>query len=90
MLMLKICAKCLHVLCYYDVEYFGKDNLTKLNNTIAIDVGIIKVNDKIEGNISKEIYENFKAITSVPGGVGLMTVAGVLMNIVKCSKMNIE
>ena len=76
--------------CYYDVEYFGKDNLTKLNNTIAIDVGIIKVNDKIEGNISKEIYENFKAITSVPGGVGLMTVAGVLMNIVKCSKMNIK
>ena len=61
-----------------------------VNNTIAIDVGIIKVNDKIEGNISKEIYENFKAITSVPGGVGLMTVAGVLMNIVKCSKMNIE
>lgn len=70
--------------CYYDVEYFGKDNLTKLNNTIAIDVGIFRVNEKLEGNISKDLYDSFKAITPVPKGVGPMTVAGVLINIKKC------
>lgn len=70
--------------CHYDVQYFGKDNLTKLNNVIAIDVGISRVNNKLEGNISKNMYEHFKAITPVPGGVGPMTVAGVLLNLAKC------
>lgn len=70
--------------CYYNVEYFGKDNLSKLNNTIAIDVGIFRVNGKLEGNIDKDLYDNFKAITPVPKGVGPMTVAGVLANIKRC------
>lgn len=70
--------------CYYDVEYFGKDNLAKLNKTIAIDVGMFRVNGKLEGNISKDLYDSFKAITPVPKGVGPMTVAGVLVNIKKC------
>lgn len=73
--------------CYYDVEYFGKDNLSMLKDTIAIDVGIFRINNKLEGNISKDIYENFKAITPVPGGVGPMTVASVLINLAKCYEM---
>lgn len=70
--------------CYYNVEYFGKDNLSKLKDTIAIDVGIFRVNGKLEGNINKDLYNSFKAITPVPKGVGPMTVAGVLSNIKKC------
>lgn len=72
---------------YFDVEYFGKDNLHLLNNTIAIDVGIARIQRKLVGNINKELYDDFKAITPVPGGVGPMTVASVLINIAKCEKI---
>lgn len=70
--------------CYYNKQFFGEENLDKLKNIIAIDVGIFKINDKLEGNIDKELYDNFKAITPVPKGVGPLTVAGVLANIKKC------
>lgn len=75
---------------YFDVEYFGKENLKLLNNTIAIDVGIAKVEDKLKGNIDTELYDYFQAITPVPGGVGPMTVACVLTNIAKCEKIQNE
>lgn len=75
---------------YFDVEYFGKENLKLLNNTIAIDVGIVKVEDKLKGNIDTELYDHFQAITPVPGGVGPMTVACVLTNIAKCEKIQSE
>lgn len=75
---------------YFDVEYFGKENLKLLNNTIAIDVGIAKVEDKLKGNIDTELYDYFQAITPVPGGVGPMTVACVLTNIAKCEKIQSE
>lgn len=75
---------------YFDVEYFGKENLKLLNNTIAIDVGIAKVEDKLKGNIDTELYDYFQAVTPVPGGVGPMTVACVLTNIAKCEKIQSE
>ena len=70
--------------CFYNTEFFGSENIEKLSNVIAIDVGISRVEGKLEGNISKELYDAFKAITPVPKGVGPMTVAGVLANIKKC------
>lgn len=75
---------------YFDVEYFGKDNLHLLNNTIAIDVGIARVEGKLKGNINTELYDYFQAVTPVPGGVGPMTVASVLMNIVKCEEIQTQ
>lgn len=75
---------------YFNVEYFGKDNLHLLNNTIAIDVGIARIQGKLVGNINKELYDDFKAITPVPGGVGPMTVASVLINIAKCEKIQFD
>lgn len=75
---------------YFDIEYFGRENLELLNNTIAIDVGIAKVEDKLKGNIDTELYDYFQAITPVPGGVGPMTVACVLTNIAKCEKIQNE
>ena len=70
---------------FFDIQYFGKDNLAKLSNIIAIDVGIFRIEDKLHGNINKELYDYFKAITPVPGGVGPMTIAGVITNIVLCA-----
>ena len=70
---------------FFDIQYFGKDNLAKLSNITAIDVGIFRIEDKLHGNIAKELYDYFKAITPVPGGVGPMTIAGVITNIVLCA-----
>lgn len=72
---------------FFDIQYFGKDNLGKLSNIIAIDVGIFRIEDKLHGNINKELYDHFKAITPVPGGVGPMTITGVLSNIIKCASL---
>lgn len=72
---------------YFDIQYFGKDNLAKLKNIVAIDVGIFRINNKLYGNISKELYESFEAITPVPGGIGQMTVASVISNIIKCASL---
>lgn len=72
---------------FFDIQYFGKDNLAKLSDIIAIDVGIFKILDKLHGNINKELYDYFKAITPVPGGVGPMTITGVLSNIIKCASL---
>lgn len=72
---------------YFDIQYFGKDNLAKLSSIIAIDVGIFRIEDKLHGNIVKELYDCFKAITPVPGGVGPMTITGVLSNIIKCASL---
>ena len=72
----------------YFNEKFFLDNrmLTEyLEDTIAIDVGINRDEEgKLCGDIDKELYEKFKAVTSVPGGVGVMTVLEVIKNSIEC------
>ena len=68
-------------------NHFNKNILEfyRLDNTIAIDVGINRDNEgKLCGDISKELYNEFKAVTSVPGGVGVMTVLEVIKNSIEC------
>lgn len=68
-------------------NYFNKEmfEFFKLKNTIAIDVGINRDNEgKLCGDIDKELYDEFKAVTSVPGGVGVMTVLEVIKNSIEC------
>lgn len=51
---------------------------------VAIDVGINKdENNKLCGDIDKELYPYFKRVTSVPGGVGVVTTLTVVSNIIK-------
>ena len=72
----------------YFNEKFFLDNrmLTEyLEDTIAIDVGINRDEEgKLCGDIDKELYDEFKAVTSVPGGVGVMTVLEVIKNSIEC------
>ena len=72
----------------YFNEKFFLDNrmLTEyLEDTIAIDVGINRDEEgKLCGDIDKELYEEFKDVTSVPGGVGVMTVLEVIKNSIEC------
>lgn len=53
-------------------------------NTIVIDVGINRdENGKIVGDVCQTVAHKCKAITPVPGGVGVMTVTSLLENIYK-------
>jgi methylenetetrahydrofolate dehydrogenase (NADP+) / methenyltetrahydrofolate cyclohydrolase len=66
------------------------------NGAVIIDVGITRVNDatakkgfRIKGDVKfDEISVKSSAITPVPGGVGLMTIAGLLKNTLLAYKTN--
>lgn len=58
---------------------------------IVIDVGIHKENDKWVGDVNfEEVEPIVEAITPVPGGVGPMTVAGLLYNTVRSAEKSGE
>lgn len=55
-----------------------------LSNKTLIDVGINRdINGKLVGDCDPELLEEFGAYTPVPGGVGPMTVACLMANVVK-------
>ena len=73
------------------VAAVGVPNLVKSDwvkkDSIIIDVGINKIENKIVGDVDFEGVKNkVKAITPVPGGVGPMTIACLLKNTVECFK----
>ena len=56
---------------------------------VVIDVGINRVNGKLEGDVDFEnVQKKTSYITPVPGGVGALTVAMLLSNILKSFKAN--
>lgn len=74
------------------VAALGKPGFVKANmvkeGAVIIDVGITRVDDataakgyRIKGDVAyDEVAQKSSAITPVPGGVGLMTIAGLLKN----------
>jgi methylenetetrahydrofolate dehydrogenase (NADP+)/methenyltetrahydrofolate cyclohydrolase len=55
---------------------------------VVIDVGIHRVNDKLVGDVDFEaVAPKAKAITPVPGGVGPMTIAMLMKNLVTAAKL---
>ena len=73
------------------VAAVGKPRMIKAKmvkrGAVVIDVGTTKVNDKLTGDVD---FEKVKAkasfITPVPGGIGPMTVASLMDNVVKAAK----
>jgi len=56
---------------------------------VVIDVGINRVNGKLVGDVDFEnVQKKVSYITPVPGGVGALTVAMLLSNILKSFKAN--
>ena len=84
------------------VAALGKPGFVKANmvkqGAIIIDVGITRVEDatakkgfRIKGDVDfDEVAPKSSAITPVPGGVGLMTIAGLLKNTLQAYKNNIK
>ena len=71
----------------------GRPNLIKGNmvkkNVVVIDCGTSKVNGKIRGDVDfGSVSKKASYIAPVPGGVGPMTVAMLLNNLVRMSKQN--
>jgi methylenetetrahydrofolate dehydrogenase (NADP+)/methenyltetrahydrofolate cyclohydrolase len=74
---------------------FVKANMVK-DGAIVIDVGITRVEDstakkgfRIKGDVAyDEVATKAAAITPVPGGVGLMTIAGLLKNTLQAYQQN--
>lgn len=58
---------------------------------VVVDVGINKVEGKIVGDVDfQEVKEVASYITPVPKGVGPMTIASLLENIICCYKMQVK
>ncbi len=76
------------------ITAIGKYNYIKnkwiKKNSIIIDIGInINKKKKIKGDIKiKSVIKKVKFITPVPGGIGPMTIAILLNNIMKLYKIN--
>ena len=76
---------------------FVKAEMVK-DGAVIIDVGITRVTDetakkgfRIKGDVAfEEVAAKAAAITPVPGGVGLMTIAGLLKNTLQAYQASIE
>ncbi len=71
----------------------GRPNFIKKEmikeKAILIDAGINQQNHKVVGDIDfKDVYHKCSLITPVPGGVGPMTIAMLLNNLIKSSLIN--
>lgn len=82
-----------HVNCHMSdiiISALGKPHtITKemlKDGAIVIDVGTTKVNGKILGDVHPNVAEKAKWLTPVPGGVGPMTVAMLLKNVVEATR----
>ncbi|MBT4856907.1 bifunctional methylenetetrahydrofolate dehydrogenase/methenyltetrahydrofolate cyclohydrolase [Candidatus Uhrbacteria bacterium] len=65
---------------------FIKKDMIK-DGAIIIDVGTNKVGDKTVGDVDRPAREKAAFVTPVPGGVGPLTVAYLLMNVVRAYGM---
>ncbi|HIS37077.1 TPA: bifunctional methylenetetrahydrofolate dehydrogenase/methenyltetrahydrofolate cyclohydrolase [Candidatus Scatousia excrementigallinarum] len=65
-------------------EKLIEDNMVKMN-CVIVDVGIFKdINGKTRGDVDFEkVYEKTSYISPVPGGVGPMTIASLMLNTVE-------
>lgn len=75
------------------VSAVGKANLVTVDmikeNAVVIDVGISRVNGKVVGDVDFEnVASKCSHITPVPGGVGPMTVAMIMNNVLKAKEMS--
>ena len=76
------------------VVAIGKDRMIKSNfikpGAIVIDVGINRVDGKLHGDVDyDDVYDKVSYITPVPGGVGPMTIACLLENVIICHDLRV-
>jgi methylenetetrahydrofolate dehydrogenase (NADP+)/methenyltetrahydrofolate cyclohydrolase len=55
--------------------------------SFIIDVGITRAGSKLTGDVDPRCQEKAAYITTVPGGVGPITIACLVQNVVKCVRL---
>jgi methylenetetrahydrofolate dehydrogenase (NADP+)/methenyltetrahydrofolate cyclohydrolase len=55
-------------------------------SAVVVDVGLSRIEDKLVGDISPTLYKKVSAYSPVPGGIGPMTRAMLLSNVVRLAK----
>lgn len=93
----EICRKADILIAAIGVPLFVKENMVK-EGAVVIDVGINRVDDitakngyRLVGDVDfEQVASKCSHITPVPGGVGLMTVAALLLNTLKSYKQKFE
>jgi methylenetetrahydrofolate dehydrogenase (NADP+)/methenyltetrahydrofolate cyclohydrolase len=88
--LIKLCQQADILVVAVGIPEFVTANMIK-PGAVIIDVGITRVEDaaakkgfRIKGDVNyAEAITKASAVTPVPGGVGLMTIAGLLMNTMK-------
>ena len=69
------------------LPHFVKKDMLKIG-VVVIDVGITQVGDKVLGDVDfADVKDTVAYITPVPGGVGPMTIALLMMNTVRAAKL---
>ena len=87
-LLKKQCKMADIVVVAVGIPNFIKADMIK-KDAIVIDVGINKVDDRLCGDVDFEpVSKKSSWITPVPGGVGPMTIAALLLNTLKSYKKN--
>lgn len=87
-LLKKQCEMADIVVVAVGIPNFIKADMIK-KDAIVIDVGINKVDDRLCGDVDFEpVSKKSSWITPVPGGVGPMTIAALLLNTLKSYKKN--
>ncbi|MFM1788999.1 MAG: hypothetical protein RLZZ12_348 [Actinomycetota bacterium] len=64
--------------------HFVRANMVK-EGAVVIDVGLTRVNGKLTGDVHPDVYEKVSAYSPVPGGIGPMTRAMLLRNVLELS-----
>ena len=92
--LIEICSSADILVAALGKPEFVKENMVK-ENAVVIDVGITRVPDagtksgfRLKGDVAfDEVAPKTSYITPVPGGVGLMTIAGLLKNTMRAYEM---
>jgi methylenetetrahydrofolate dehydrogenase (NADP+)/methenyltetrahydrofolate cyclohydrolase len=69
--------------------HFLKAEMVK-EGAVVIDVGLTRVDGKLIGDVGPEVYEKVAAYSPVPGGIGPMTRAMLLHNVLELSNRSVN
>jgi methylenetetrahydrofolate dehydrogenase (NADP+)/methenyltetrahydrofolate cyclohydrolase len=57
---------------------------------VVIDVGLTRIGDKLVGDVDPSVYEKVSAYSPIPGGVGPLTRAMLLRNVVELAQKGVH
>ncbi len=69
--------------------HFLKSEMVR-EGAVVIDVGLTRIGDKLVGDVDQSVYEKVSAYSPVPGGVGPLTRAMLLRNVLELARKSLH